>query len=177
MKKTLVVLGILTLLTACQTTKLGEPKGLGATAIPLDFDIPGSQFACSRISLPLYSVEEDGAFYNDPLELEIYPSRDSSYQIRSDIPEDNYTIKSIRCYSKERYVINGAKSYIEHEVGLFLPISGNEITVPNFKVIGRQKKDRFRYGIDKSFGLKRKQMIEQIKVENDLTGWKIKDSY
>lgn len=140
MKKALVVLGMVSLVAACQTTKLGEAKGLGAAAIPMDFDTPGSQFACSRISLPLYTVEEGSAYYSDPFEVEIYPARDRSYQIRSDIPEGNYAIKSLRCYSKERYVINGAKSYIEHEVSLFLPIAPNEITVPNFKVTGWQKK-------------------------------------
>ncbi|MBD1555840.1 hypothetical protein HC752_02665 [Vibrio sp. S9_S30] len=181
MKRALVSLATVIVLTGCQSNKLTEVNGNGAVLFPVTIDYKSVfSYPCRTISFELDNVE-----YSFNIDVEKQEDllggyeRHFGYGLISDIPPGDYLVNEVRCYAHSGKIFNGGKSYLPFRVFLDFEVKPNTITVDNTGISGDaiQESDGSRsfdfnwYEQSNEF---QDRAIEQLKQsQQNISGWSI----
>ncbi|RXJ71997.1 hypothetical protein CS022_18535 [Veronia nyctiphanis] len=181
MKKVLILAAVGGVLAGCASQSLAPASGKAAFALPVDIKTVNADFACSRTSLFLQSVNFPGL---DPIEVKFRPKKGMEYALFDNIKPGNYDIVKSRCYPASGWSFttqNGGSNYLDAEQDIRVSLKPNKITMARTAYVGYTKANVYSTDGGTEFNIKMidaeqswtDKAIDALKSEQELTGWTV----
>ncbi|USH01328.1 hypothetical protein K6Q96_10360 [Grimontia kaedaensis] len=123
---------------------LPPANGTGAVVIPIDLsDIPvNKKYACRSI---VFDVEK--AFWkpSEPRESqtwELFLNNTSNMGLITGLAPGDYVFTEYKCYARNRYTLNGAKSYLTYSSSVYFEVQANTVTLASRGFVGTETFDK-----------------------------------
>lgn len=140
-----VALTVLGCVNQPKTAEVLPPaNGKGAVVIPINLDgVPeGKSYACRSISFEVKKTFWNPSEPRDAHRWEVFLSSRPSMALVTDLLPGDYQVSEYRCYAHNRYVLDGAKSYISYRTSFSFEIKEDTVTLSDRGFVGKETFDK-----------------------------------